>query len=407
MRRARTKRKSRPRRRTAGARGARAPYSVNANLSKLPPYLFVELDRKKREAIERGVDIINLGIGDPDLPTPALIVDRMAEAIRRPEHHRYPSGKGSGEFRAAVARYMDRKFGVKVDPATEVLALLGSKEGIGHLPLALASPGETVLVPDPGYPPYLSGTVFANAIPRRFVLEERNGFLPDLSELPPRARLLFLNYPNNPTGATATLEFLERAVAWARENGTWLAYDVAYVQAYYDGRRPPSVLQIAGAKDVSIEFHSFSKTYQMTGWRVAWACGNAKAIAALAQVKDNVDSGVFTAIQEAAAWGLDHGDAEEETMRRIQGARRRLFSEGLRSLGWGVFESSATFYLWCRPPKGTPSDVAVARLLEEAGIVATPGHGFGAGGKGYVRFALTQPENRLKEALARMAKVAW
>lgn len=381
--------------------------TVNPQLSKLPPYLFVELDRKKQAAVARGVDIINLGVGDPDLPTPGFIVDAMEKAIRNPSHHRYPDGKGSPEFRRSAANFMRRKYGVALDPETEIIALIGSKEGIGHLPIALAGVGDTVLIPDPGYPPYLSGTLFANAQPHVFPLLEKDGFLPNLGSLPAQAKLLFFNYPNNPTGAGAPLAFFKDAARWSEKNGIWLAHDAAYAEAFLDGVRPPSLLQAEGSMERGIEFHSLSKTFNMTGWRVGWACGSAQAVAALAKVKNNVDSGVFTAVQEAAIAALDHGDEAADAMRACQKARRELAVSGLKKAGWQVFESAATFYLWCRAPKGTSSQRAAEKLLEEAGIVATPGSGFGPAGEGYVRFALTVNEARLKLAMERLAALKW
>lgn len=380
---------------------------TNPQLDKLPPYLFVELDRKKQAAIERGVDIINLGIGDPDLPTPGFIVDKMASAIRNPAHHRYPDGRGSPEFRAAAARFMKRKYGVDLNPETEVVALIGSKEGIGHLPIALAGPGDTVLVPDPGYPPYFSGTLFANARPEIFPLREENGFLPDLKALPKTARLLFLNYPNNPTGATASKEFFASALEWAKDADAWLAHDAAYAEAFLDGLRPPSILEIAGARALAVEFHSLSKTFNMTGWRVGWACGNAVALSALAKVKNNVDSGVFTAVQEAAICALDQGDAAAESMRASQKKRRAACTAALAKSGWRVFPSAATFYVWCRTPPGISSSACASRILEEAGVVVTPGVGFGSAGEGYIRLALTVSDQRLALALERIGKLRW
>lgn len=380
---------------------------VNPQLSKLPPYLFVELDRKRILAAAAGADIINLGIGDPDLPTPDFIIDKMASAIRNPSHHRYPDGKGSPEFRQSAAKFMKRHYGVTLNPETEIIALIGSKEGIGHLPIALAGAGDSVLIPDPGYPPYLSGTLFANAKPVIFPLRERNAFLPDFKDLPGGARLLFLNYPNNPTGATAPRGFFKDAVKWALAQGTWLAHDAAYAEAFFDGMRPESLLQAPGAMDCGLEFHSLSKTFNMTGWRVGWACGNADAIAALAKVKNNVDSGVFTAIQDAACAALDHGDAAAEAMRSSQKARRQLCVSSLKKAGWKVLESSATFYLWCAVPKGYTSAACAEKLLTDAAIVSTPGNGFGPAGEGYLRLALTVSDDRLKLAMDRIAALRW
>ena len=381
--------------------------ATSPRLAKLPPYLFAELDRKKAAALARGADVINLSIGDPDLPTPDFIVEAMARAIREPANHRYPQGQGSPEFRRAAAAFMKRNYSVRLDPETEIVALIGSKEGIAHLPLALAGPGDRVLVPDPGYPPYFSGTVLAGAEPVAVPLLKENGFLPDLKSLPGEARLLFLNYPNNPTGAAATLDFFKDAVGWANSRGAWLAQDAAYAEAFFDGRRPPSLLQAPGAMESGVEFHSLSKTFNMTGWRVGWACGNASAIGALAKVKSHMDSGVFTAIQEAAVAALDQGERAAEDMRAALKLRRELFAGGLKKAGWEVFANSATFYLWCAVPGGADSARCAARLLDEAAIVATPGGGFGARGEGFMRFALTVPLPRLALALERLAALTW
>ncbi len=335
----------------------------------------------------------------------------MAGAVKDSAHHRYPDNRGGAAFRRAAAEFMLRHYGVTLDPDTEVLALIGSKEGIGHLPAALAGPGDAVLTPDPGYPPYTSGAVLAGARPVPFLLREDAGFLPDFSQGPfrrlRRARILFLNYPNNPTGATATAEVFSSALAWARARGCWVAHDAAYAETFYDGRRPPSLLQNAEGMERGIEFHSLSKTFNMTGWRVAWACGSARAIAALAKVKSHLDSGVFTAVQHAAGVALARGEQAIAAMRALQGRRRRLFTEGLDRIGWKVFRSPATFYVWCRAPEGASSARCAERLLEEAGIVASPGSGFGSGGEGFIRFALTVPEERLEAALGRIARLKW
>ncbi|MBI5210741.1 MAG: aminotransferase class I/II-fold pyridoxal phosphate-dependent enzyme [Elusimicrobia bacterium] len=384
---------------------------LNPRLADLPPYLFVALDRKREAAVRRGRDIINLGIGDPDLPTPGFIVDAMAEAVRDPSLHRYPDNRGSEAFREAVAWFMRERYGVRLDPATEVLALIGSKEGIGHLPLALAGRGCAVYAPDPGYPPYWTGALLAGARPVRYPLLEGNGFLPDFGSRPLAgargARLLFLNYPNNPTGATASPGLFSRAVAWALERGAWLAHDAAYAEAFFDGARPPSVLAAPGAMRCAVEFHSLSKTFNMTGWRVGWACGSSRAIRALAEVKSNIDSGVFTAVQAAAVAALRRGDAAAQAMRERLGGRRARCAAALERAGWRVFPGAATFYLWCATPGGIPSARCAERLLERAGVMATPGAGFGPRGEGYVRFALTAVESRLSLAMERIAAVRW
>ncbi|MBI4677111.1 MAG: aminotransferase class I/II-fold pyridoxal phosphate-dependent enzyme [Elusimicrobia bacterium] len=400
-----------------GGRGARPPAStaawppLNPGLERLPPYLFVALDRKRAEAQASGRDVINLGIGDPDTPTPEFIVSEMSRAVRDPRTHRYPDGRGSVEFREAVADFMSRKYGVKLDPAREIVALIGSKEGIGHLPLALAGRGSTVCVPDPGYPVYAASAILAGAKPVAYPLREDNGFLPDFTARPlsgPAKRgLIFMNYPNNPTGATAPKNLFEEAVRWAGRRGAWLAHDAAYAEAFFGGVRPASLLAAAGAMERGVEFHSLSKTFSMAGWRVGWAAGNRRAVAALAQVKSNLDSGVFTAVQHAAAVALRKGDSAADAMRKLVSKRRSRCIPLLVDAGWEVFESSATFYLWCRTPGDMPSAVCSERLLDQAGVLATPGSGFGRRGEGWIRFALTVGEERLVEAMTRVARIRW
>ncbi len=380
-------------------------------LNQLPPYLFVEIDRRKREAITAGRDVIDFGVGDPDQPTLPFIIDEMSEAIRRPPHHRYPLGVGSLDFRQSVTEFCQKRFGFSLDPAGEVIALIGSKEGIGHLPLAVLNPGDVALVPEPGYPVYTSGTIFAGATPHFMPLAEQNNWLPKLDEIPNdvrrRARLMFLNYPNNPTGACASREFFEEAVAFAKEYNILLAHDAAYSETYFD-QPPPSILEIAGAKETCIELHSFSKTFNMTGWRVGFAIGNRDALAALAKLKNNLDSGVFTAVQDAAIAGLRNVDGKEvrdqiEMYRR----RRDVLVEGLQAAGWRVRSPEATFYVWVRCPSGFDSMTTVTQILEKANVVTIPGIGFGKAGEDYIRFALTVSEERTREAVGRIARITW
>jgi LL-diaminopimelate aminotransferase len=380
-------------------------------LDQLPPYLFVEIDRKKREARQAGRDVIDLGVGDPDQPTPSFIVERMAEALTHPENHRYALGIGSPDFRRAVAAFFQGRFGVSVDPDREVVALLGSKEGIGHLPTAVVNPGQTVLVPSPGYPVYTSGSIFAGAKVHRMPLSERNGWLPVLEDIPVailrQSRLMFLNYPNNPTAACADLAFFERAVAFARRHGLLIAQDAAYTELHM-GAPPPSILQVPGAADVAIELHSLSKTFNMTGWRVGFAVGNADALASLAAVKSNLDSGVFGAIQAAAAEAIQHTDhVEVRALLDMYRRRRDALVSGLREGGWSVAEPQATFYVWVACPGGRDSLSVARRILEEQSVVVIPGIGFGAEGEGYVRMALTVEKSRLAEAARRIAAIRW
>ena len=375
-------------------------------LQKLPPYLFVEIDRKKREAAARGIDIINMGIGDPDLPTPDPIVQRLAAAATKPANHRYPDSEGMPEFRQAVSEWYQRRFNVPLDSDDEVISLIGAKEGIGHLPLALVNPGDVTLVPDPAYPVYEAGTVFAGGDPYRMPLLASNHFLPDLNAIPSdvlnRTKILFINYPNNPTGAVASLEFFEEVVEFAANHGIVVAHDATYSEIAFDGHRPFSFLQVEGAKDVGIEFHSLSKTFNMTGWRVGMAVGNRQVLAALGSIKSNMDSGAFQAVQEAGVAALAISEQVSAENSAIYQLRRDTLIEGLSGIGMEVEPPRASFYVWPRVPSGYTSASLVAALIENAGIVCTPGSGFGAAGEGFVRFALTTGVERLREGIERM-----
>ena len=386
-------------------------FSFSERLKKLPPYLFVELDRLKAEAKARGVDVIDLGVGDPDLPTPAHIVKAAEEAVRKPENHHYPSSVGMLAFREAAAHWFEKRFGVRLNPETEVVTLIGSKEGIAHFPLAFVNPGDVVLVPTPAYPVYHIGTLFAGGETFYLPLRPENNFLPDLESIPKdvlsRAKIIWLNYPNNPTAAVATKDFFARVVSFARENKLIVAHDAAYTELYFDDYRPPSILEVEGAREVAIEFHSLSKTYCMTGWRIGFAVGNETLIAGLAKVKNNVDSGAFQAVQEAGIAALSGDQSCVEEFRKIFRERRDVVVEGLKSLGFELDPPRATFYVWARVPEGYSSAAFAAKLLQEAGIVVTPGHGFGEPGEGFFRVALTVDKNRLKEALARIAALKF
>ena len=375
-------------------------------LQKLPPYLFVEIDRKKRDAAARGIDIINMGIGDPDLPTPDPIVQRLAAAATKPANHRYPDSEGMPEFRQAVSEWYQRRFNVPLDSDDEVISLIGAKEGIGHLPLALVNPGDVTLVPDPAYPVYEAGTVFAGGDPYRMPLLASNHFLPDLNAIPSdvlnRTKILFINYPNNPTGAVASLEFFEEVVEFAANHGIVVAHDATYSEIAFDGHRPFSFLQVEGAKDVGIEFHSLSKTFNMTGWRVGMAVGNRQVLAALGSIKSNMDSGAFQAVQEAGVAALAISEEVSAENSAIYQLRRDTLIEGLSGIGMEVEPPRASFYVWPRVPSGYTSASLVAALIENAGIVCTPGSGFGAAGEGFVRFALTTGVERLREGIERM-----
>ncbi len=375
----------------------------------LPPYLFAQIDQKKREKLSQGVDLIDLGVGDPDIPTPKPIVEAMQRAVEKPEHHRYPSYEGMLSFRQAVADWYKRRFGVELDPQKEVVALIGSKEGIAHFPLAFVNPGDVVLCPDPAYPVYKIGTLFAGGEPYILPLKEENGFLPDFKSVPKdvlkRAKIIWVNYPNNPTSATATESFYKELIEWVRENNIIVASDLAYSEIYFGNEKPMSILQIEGAKDVAIEFHSFSKTFNMTGWRLGMAVGNEKLIAGLGKVKTNVDSGQFQAVQEAGIKALSLPEEELQKIRNTYKERRSAMVKALEEVGLRVYPSDATFYLWVKVPEGYTSAEFVSRLLDECGIVCTPGNGFGEYGEGYFRISLTVPTQRLLEAVERIKRL--
>ncbi|CBE69363.1 MAG: LL-diaminopimelate aminotransferase [Candidatus Methylomirabilis oxygeniifera] len=383
------------------------PFSVAQRLSKLPPYLFAEIDRLKQDAIRRGMDIINLGVGDPDLPTPSHIIARMQQASADSRNHQYPSYEGMLSFRQAVADWYGKRFGVTLDPQTEVLSLIGSKEGIGHIPLAFIDPGDVVLVPDPGYPVYQAGTVFADGIPYFMPLTRERSFLPDLEAIPSevlkKARIMFLNYPNNPTAAVASGAFFAEAVAFARRHRLILCHDAAYSEMAYDGYLPESLLAVEGAKDVAIEYHSLSKTYNMTGWRIGFAVGCREVLSGLGRIKTNLDSGVFQAVQEAAIAALNGPQECVEAMRAVYKERRDALVDGLLALGFVVDKPQATFYVWIGVPKEHTSASFASALLSDVGIVMTPGTGFGRSGEGYIRAALTVDVSRIREAIERIA----
>ncbi len=375
-------------------------------LSLLPPYLFAELDRLKREVAETGRDVISLGIGDPDLPTPAPIVERLRATAGDPVNHRYPDYQGLDSFRAAATRWYQRRFGVTLDPAREACALIGSKEGIANFPTAVVDPGDIVLIPDPGYPVYYSGCVFNGGEPYFMQLRKENAFLPDFAAIPreiaSRAKLMWLNYPNNPTAATAERSFLQDAVNFCARNNIILGHDFAYSEIAYDGYRAPSILEVDGARECAIEFHSLSKTSSMTGWRVGFAVGNAELVGALGKVKTNMDSGVFQPVQEAAITALELSDQTLERYCPIYQERRDLMVSALHSLGLKCERPRATFYIWAEVPPGFTSASFTERVLRETGVVITPGSGFGKGGEGFVRFSLTVSSARLKEAVERI-----
>jgi LL-diaminopimelate aminotransferase len=375
-------------------------------IQNLPPYLFARIEQAIAEKKARGVDVISLGIGDPDLPTPGHVIEEAVKALHDPANHQYPSTAGMLAYRQAVADWYARRFGVTLDPEREVVSLIGSKEGIAHLPWCYVDPGDVVLVPDPGYPVYSQGTILAGGEPYYLPLTADNGFLPDLAAVPDevakRAKVMFLNYPNNPTGAVASKEFFAEVVAFAREYGILVCHDAAYTEIAFDGYRPPSFLEVPGAKDVGIEFHSVSKTYNMTGWRAGWAVGNADAVQALGRLKSNLDSGIFQAVQYAAAAALNGPQEGVAELCAIYRERRDLVIDTLNGLGWRLEKPRATFYIWAPVPPGHTSASFAELVLEKAGVVITPGTGYGAQGEGYFRISLTLPAPRLAEAMERM-----
>jgi LL-diaminopimelate aminotransferase len=378
-------------------------------IDKLPSYLFADIDRQIADAQAQGADIISFGVGDPDLPTPPHVVEALIEAVRDPATHRYPSYTGMPELRAAVTEWHGRRFGVTLDQDTEVQPLVGSKEGIFHLPVAFVDPGDIALVPDPGYPVYETGTLMAGGEPALLALTPDNDFLPDLTTIPEdvvaRARVLWLNYPSNPTAACAELSFFQEAVDFCLANDVLLAHDAAYTEITYDGYVAPSVLQADGAMDCAVEYHSLSKTYNMTGWRIGWVAGAPKAIEALKRVKTNIDSGIFDAVQRAGIAALT-GSHEHltKTVDRYR-HRRDLLCDGLKSMGIVVDPPKGSVYVWAPVPAGYDSKSFAARLLEQAAVVVTPGTGYGPSGEGFVRFSITIPDDRLEEGVERLRGV--
>jgi LL-diaminopimelate aminotransferase len=371
-------------------------------LDAVPPYLFAELERKIEERERAGIDVISLGIGDPDLPTPEPVVEALARAARNPATHHYPSNRGTDAFRETVADFYRARFGVDIDPDREVIPVLGGKEGVAHVALATLDPGDTALAPDPGYPPYTSGPVFSGASVHYLPLADENDFLPDL-ESAPDAGLLFLNYPNNPTGATAEVEFFERAAAFARERGLIVVHDNAYSEITFDEYTAPSFLQAEGAKEVGVEIFSLSKGWNMTGWRAGWIAGNAEVVEHYRHLKTNLDSGMFEAVQAASIAALTEARDFPREMSRVYQERRDLVTEGLRAIGLEVTPPRATPYFWARVPEGHTSASFAELVLERADVVVSPGNAYGPSGEGYVRLSLTVPDERLQEAVRRIA----
>jgi LL-diaminopimelate aminotransferase len=380
---------------------------VARRIESLPPYLFAELDRKLAAKRAEGIDVISLGVGDPDLPTPDHIVEAMRDAIADPATHRYPSYYGSPDFRGAVAAWYSRRFGVELDPETEVMALIGSKEGIAHIAYAYVDPGDEALIPDPGYPVYGVSTRLAGGTPVALSTPAERDFLPDLStaKVSDRTKAMWMGFPANPTAAVADLNALGEAVAFCRDNDLLLLHDAAYCEITFDGFVAPSVLQVSGAKDVALEFGSTSKSYNMTGWRIGWAVGSADAIKGLGVVKTNVDSGQFTAVQRAAIAALEGPEDHLDEIRATYQRRRDVVVQALNGLGWSLKPPLGSCYVWAPVPDGDTSTSFANRLLDRAGVFVAPGNGYGERGEGYVRFSLTVPDDRLSEAMDRIATV--
>ncbi|NMG19504.1 pyridoxal phosphate-dependent aminotransferase [Brasilonema bromeliae] len=376
-------------------------------LEKIPPYLFAEIERRHHELVAQGIDIINIAKGDPDKPTPAHIIQAMHEAIDDPSTHDYPPYRGTQEFRKATAMWMEYRFGVTgLNPETEVISSIGSKEGIHNTFLGFVEVGDYTLIPDPGYPVYRTSTIFTGGEPYAMPLKAENKFLPDLNAIPKevaqKAKLLWINYPNNPTGAVATLEFFEELVAFCKQYDILLCHDHAYSEIAYDGYKPPSVLQVPGAKEVAIEFHSLSKSYNMAGWRIGFVVGNATAIKGLGQVKTNIDSGVFKAVQACAIAAYSTDITEIQSRVSVYQKRRDIIVKGLQSLGWCIETPKGSLYVWVPVPQGYSSKEFVTLLLEKCGILVPPGSGYGAAGEGFFRIALTVSSERMDEAIQRM-----
>lgn len=370
-------------------------------LKKLPAYIFARIDKLKEEEAKKGKRLISLGIGDPDQPTPPHIIQALKEAVDNPKTHSYPPYEGYKELRDAISVWYKNRFDLQLDPESEILPLIGSKEGIAHIPFALINPKDRVLVPDPGYPVYHSSTILAGGESIIVPLLPENRFLPDLSRIDPKgAKLFFVNYPNNPTAATADTSYLSELACFAKENKLIICFDAAYSEIYFDGVKPPSILQVKGGKDVAIEFHSLSKTYNMTGWRLGFACGNKDIIASLGKLKTNLDSGIFGAVQYAGIKALLGDQSCVQVSRKLYERRRDILVEGLKGCGFKVNKPLATFYLWTQI-EGSSMDFT-ERLIKGSGVVVTPGVGFGKHGEGFIRFALTVDEEKLKEAVERI-----
>ena len=375
-------------------------------IKRIPPYIFAEIDKKKSAAKAKGIDIIDLGIGDPDLPTPDFVIDALVKSVKNPSTHDYPPYQGTQLFRKAVADWYKDRFNVSLDPEREVLSLIGSKEGIAHAFLTFLDSGDIAILPDPGYPVYQVNTLIAGGVPYMVPVKEENGYQIDLNAIDPailpKANLLFLNYPNNPTGAVASDEHLQEVIDFGKAHNILICMDLAYSEVSYDGYVPKSILEFEGAKDIAIEFHSLSKTFNMTGWRIGMAVGNAEAIAAFGKIKTNIDSGIFKAIQEAGIEALQHYQSFKDTQNKLYQKRRDIIVDGLNSLGWRLPKPKATYYVWAPVPKGLSSQEFTISLLDRTGILVVPGTGYGPCGEGYFRISITTSTERLEAAIQRL-----
>ncbi|MCK5358245.1 MAG: aminotransferase class I/II-fold pyridoxal phosphate-dependent enzyme [Elusimicrobiales bacterium] len=383
---------------------------LGAKINKFPPYLFKELDKKRSEAEKKGRNIISLAVGDPDIATPVPIARFAAKEVLKKSNHSYPYSKGNAKLRNSIAAWHKRRYGTKLDPNSEVLALIGSKEGIAHLPFIVLNKGDTAIIPNPAYPAYKTGVLLSDAKAVGVPLKEENGFLPDLDaidkKLLKKTKLFFLNYPNNPTGAAADKKFYTKIIKLAKKYSFWLAQDAAYSEIYFN-KPPLSIFEIPGAKAVAVEFHSISKTFCMTGWRMAWVIGNKDIIRELGKLKENMDSGQFNAVQLSAAYALDNYEKFVPPLRKVFYERRKKFVAALKESGWSVCPSGASFFVWARPPVKMSSIKCVYKMLEASDVLATPGSGFGSAGEGYVRFSLTVDDSLLAKAARKIKKIKW
>lgn len=381
---------------------------ISERLKRLPPYLFVEIDKAKKRARGEGRDIIDLGVGDPDSPTPNFVIDALNEAVKDSSTHRYALDAGLPELKEEIARWYKNRFNISLNPEKEILPLIGSKEGIAHMPLAFINPGDTALIPDPCYPPYKSGIIFCGGNIELMPLLEENNFLPAIEGISKavakKAKLIYLNYPNNPTSACTDDEYFEKIAKFAKEFKIIVCHDAAYTELSFDDYSAPSFLGTKGAKEVGVEFHSLSKTFNMTGWRIGFLVGNKDIVTAIGKVKSHIDSGIFTAIQRAGITALKNYESHINSLKNLYQRRRDVLCDGLNSIGWKVTKPKATFYVWAKCLKGFDSIKLARHLLETADIVVTPGVGFGVSGEGYIRMALTVSEDRLQEAVARIKK---